>query len=691
MKFAVSDDVLRDMFSISSFFIPSDELVFVALRGVQPLEFGGSEFRDSHDAMPTPIDYRHMRCTIAQWNTGTGKLAVFVGSSVPHLSAITAHLPDNGNGVNRLASGFFANVPGMPDHRYAKGNHGADRHLAFRNESKLPVWRSGDDADYEGDDRLEFEVVYDNLHCARQVNETASHFSSFGCVVVAGREGDSGATKITSELGPWKKFLQHAYGIDQHRFALAVFEENEALRTAELGFDKRAPTVRFGSRGLLVERLQSGLVARGYDIGSPAPDGLFGGFTAKALRQFQFDIFGKNGTDLICGPITAEALGIAWPKTGTELQAALQPSPPIGGPQGIETEPLPSNTMAEGTQPVPQGLAPDPDLKIALDTNCQPLSGWKIRKQANANRWEVSFDTSTSPIFLGYFFEYSGYPQGMTRGLARTASHSPKVVYDPDDWTQLGKWSELIYPTAWAESNANFTVINAWDRAAMTFGFIQLAAHTGDDFLPFFRRLFVDLPGEAKQWFPELNVVDGRLCFVQNSSYRSLENKVPAKDGGYSASYYHGDLMFFFNPDRYHNANPKPDLEELHAAARWLVWTMQSEKMRRLQVNASIENLKSSLMKLHQKILASASVRLKYPKGVDGMRCDLLSMAIAGPHLGEGHIPTILAALLKNDPIEAIRLSGYGPADRSQNTYDGMKKRPILQNLIYDMSTQQPI
>ena len=159
-----------------------------------------------------------MRCTVGQWQTGTGKLAVFVGSSVRHVTAVAAQLSDNGNGVNRLASGFFGKVPGLPDHRYFKGNHGTDRHLAFRNESKLPVWRTSDDTDYEGDDRLEFEVVYDNLHCSRQINETASYCtSSYGCVVVAGKEGDSGATSITTELGPWKKFLNNAYRLDQFR------------------------------------------------------------------------------------------------------------------------------------------------------------------------------------------------------------------------------------------------------------------------------------------------------------------------------------------------------------------------------------------------------------------------------------------------------------------------------------------
>jgi hypothetical protein len=51
MKFTVSDELLRDMFALCSFIIPEDKLVFIALRGVQPIQFGGSGFRSAHDGM----------------------------------------------------------------------------------------------------------------------------------------------------------------------------------------------------------------------------------------------------------------------------------------------------------------------------------------------------------------------------------------------------------------------------------------------------------------------------------------------------------------------------------------------------------------------------------------------------------------------------------------------------------------
>lgn len=337
-------------------------------------------------------------------------------------------------------------------------------------------------------------------------------------------------------------------------------------------------------------------------------------------------------------------------------------------------------------------MTPNPALSIGLDTSHKPTPDWAITKRPGEAKWSLRINGAGDAVYLGYFFEYAGYPEGTTRGLARTSSALPNVRFEPTEWTpQFGLWPELLYPTAWAESNASFTVINAWDRAAITFGFIQLAAHTGDDLLPFFRRLFAEIPDEARQWFPELDVIGGELCFVKGNQFKSLEKAAPAHDGGHTESYYRGDLMAFFNPDRYHAADRAPDPEELQASARWLAWTLQSARMREIQVSASIENLRKSLDFMHRKMLATPAVKHRYPHGVDGMRCDLLAIALAVPHLSEGKIGVVLNALQTANPIESIRNSNYGPGGRAQNTYEGMKKRPILATLIYDLAAQKPV
>src|SRR5688500_3307731 len=104
MRIGLNDPLLRDMFELCSFALPADELVFVALRGALPIEFGGTAFAAEHSLIPQPVDYLHMRCTVIQWHTGRRELAAFVGSSVPHMSNIVRYRPHNGEGVNRLAT-----------------------------------------------------------------------------------------------------------------------------------------------------------------------------------------------------------------------------------------------------------------------------------------------------------------------------------------------------------------------------------------------------------------------------------------------------------------------------------------------------------------------------------------------------------------------------------------------------------
>lgn len=690
MKFTVSDQLLREMFSLSSFPVPDAQLVFVGLRGCLPILFGGGKFQQEEDLLQTPLDYLHMRCTIVQWDTGTRTVAAFPGSTIPHLSGIQDSLKKNGKDTNRLSTGFYGALPKMPDQRYKRGHHGPDKHLAFRNESRLPVLRTADDTDYDGLDRLEYGAVLDNLHAARNANESVPFYSSNGCVVICGTPGTKWASGLTKETGPWRAFLVNAYGREQTAYALALFEQGEALRTYSAGAGQRAPTVRFGSRGELVEQLQNGLIAKGLSVGAGA-DGLFGHATLQALRAFQLKEFGASGVDMIAGPGTARALGIDWPNTAGPWLKELTASPLAPA----EDHDIP-NAAAEIEALAPQdgALSQDDSLPIALDTRHAPLPDWKIAKgpadtKGNAT-WTLAYQ-GQPPLYLGRFTQYDGYATGPTRGLSRNAAAKPGIAFDPGDWTEFGFWPELLFPTAMAESAAQFCVINAYDRAAITLGFIQLAAHTGEDLLPSFRLLWRELPDEAAQWFPELRLVEGALCFVKGNKFRSLERPSKPHDGGFSAHYYRGDLMAFFNPDRYHNDGKPIDPAELHASARWLAWTLTSPRMRRLQVLSAIDNMKLSVNILHKAMQADAAVRAKYPAGVDGMRCDLLSVGLSLIHLSDGNRTKVISALKTDDPIETLRTLDYSPRNRARDVHFGMTKRPMLRQLRYDLKSHKPI
>ena len=66
------------------------------------------------------------------------------------------------------------------------------------------------------------------------------------------------------------------------------------------------PTLRRGSKGDAVVRLQTSLVNLGYDIGSCGVDGDYGRATEAAVKAFQRDH--GLAADGICGPLTYAAL-----------------------------------------------------------------------------------------------------------------------------------------------------------------------------------------------------------------------------------------------------------------------------------------------------------------------------------------------------------------------------------------------
>jgi hypothetical protein len=333
-------------------------------------------------------------------------------------------------------------------------------------------------------------------------------------------------------------------------------------------------------------------------------------------------------------------------------------------------------------------LMEDSHLSVYLDTAYKPHKGWKIEEHADRGFTVVS-DELGWPITLGKSTSFLYRDRGFTtRGLGRpwydgTPGH---ISFNPDDWNdEFDNWPELLFPTAFAESGADFSVINAWDLAGFTIGFIQLAAHTGDDLISFFKLLLSSLDEEAEKYFPELTLINGELCYRRSGNYRRLEVRTPAADPIPRDLVDRGLFVSYFNKNRQMLGE-----EELHAAARWLVWTQESENMRRLQVAASVDNMRDSLTLLHRTLVADAGER--YPRGVDGMRCDHLAAALAVPHLAPRRIDKAVWALLQPDPLQAFLRIEYGPGDREKNVVHGVRKRGNkLATLTYDLSKGHPV
>lgn len=327
------------------------------------------------------------------------------------------------------------------------------------------------------------------------------------------------------------------------------------------------------------------------------------------------------------------------------------------------------------------------DLSVFLDVNYRPHKGWLVKQLPDRN-YILSSDELPSPLHIGKPTSYVYLDRGITTaGLGRawydgTPGH---ITFDPEHWNdEFSHWPELLYPTAFAESGADFSVINAWDLAGLTVGFIQLAAHTSDDLIPFFRVLVSSLPQEAEKYFPELTLVNGELCYTKAGRYRRLEVRAPAMDPVPNDLVDRGLFMSFFNRNR-----KSIGTEELHAAARWLAWTAESKQMRRLQVSASIANMRDSLIILHKALLRNAAAH--YPKGVDGMRCDHLAAGLAVPHLNPGRVGKAVWALSQPNVLEAFAQIEYGPGNREKNVVEGVRKRgKRLADLKFDLAMGRP-
>lgn len=285
-------------------------LVFFGLRGLLPLDISGTSFAPAHPVRPADVNHMYMRCTLGQLDTKEGQLAVFPGSTVPHLKYISAAIGKRGVGANMLMLGHF---------QYQRGGHRTDKpggHRAFRQAIFFPVWRTSDDRDYDLDDAIDNDggFVFDNLHCAYNDSLDVPEFGSAGCQVVAGRQERPAGKK--NESGPWRRFLENAYEAKpkQARYSYFLFSGAEVLAVAMKADRDIRQSVRFGSVGDLVVQVQKALMDEGYPL--QKADGDFGQNTLQALMGFQTKSFGPGTADGVVGPNTASALGVTLPSLG---------------------------------------------------------------------------------------------------------------------------------------------------------------------------------------------------------------------------------------------------------------------------------------------------------------------------------------------------------------------------------------
>ncbi len=153
-------------------------------------------------------------------------------------------------------------------------------------------------------------------------------------------------------------------------------------------------------------------------------------------------------------------------------------------------------------------------------------------------------------------------------------------VYKPEDYdAAFGHWAWFIAPTAECESKGSFHCLNTYDRAAFTFTFMQFAAHVPEgDFVIFFRRL-LQLP-EAKDYFPFLELRDGRIWYARNGGASQLETS--------------GSTQALMN---YLNSDPNSvDNQELITSARFIHWAQNRQSHRDIQVLTAMDLFKENML-----------------------------------------------------------------------------------------------
>ncbi|MEO0434331.1 MAG: peptidoglycan-binding domain-containing protein [Cyanobacteria bacterium J06656_5] len=316
--FELSVDQLKSIWAANQFAIPDDQWIFFGLRGCLPASDASQSFADKHVLVSANVDYHHSRCTIGQLKPD-GTFALFPGSTVPHINNISKARKNDGAGANQLMTGYHP--------EYRKGQHKAGQatgHRAFRQENKIPILRSADDLDYDTDDRVEYATPYDNIHAAWCMSTDSDYFASAGCQVIVGFPSTPSRDNKPN-AGPWRSFVENAYGIDQKRFGYILLNGRDAISVAA----GKRPSVRlrFGSQGPLVGNLQRALATKGFY--EDAIDEDFGRYTLFAVLDFQKAVFGPQADDGIVGPITAAELGMHLPEHAGEKEA---PSVPVAAP-----------------------------------------------------------------------------------------------------------------------------------------------------------------------------------------------------------------------------------------------------------------------------------------------------------------------------------------------------------------------
>lgn len=220
-------------------------------------------------------------------------------------------------------------------------------------------------------------------------------------------------------------------------------------------------------------------------------------------------------------------------------------------------------------------------------------------------------------------------------GLAQPSSKVTGPLYASSAFAEeYGAVAGILGVISAGESGGYFNRLNTYDRAAFTFGFFQLAAHTPNDNLILLFRRAANENAAFQKLFPDLKLVNGVLHRNLGAHAVSLENQYPRP--GHPNEQNLKDFMTYLNAD-----SAIIDTTELSAAARIVHLANSDEVFNRLQVNVAAQ-------------ITMRKVRDAYSNwyNLNGV-ADLICAAIADiHHQGRGTKTEVRAALSSASSVQ---------------------------------------
>lgn len=181
------------------------------------------------------------------------------------------------------------------------------------------------------------------------------------------------------------------------------------------------------------------------------------------------------------------------------------------------------------------------------------------------------------------FYVAQGTKYGSYRGLFQPSGKSNGPQYNIGRFTsRYEAVAGMLGVIAAGESGGYFNRLNSYDRAAFTFGFFQLAAHTPDDNLILLFRRLASENAAFQALFPDLKVVDGVLHRVVGDHDVSLEKVYPRP--GHANEMNIKDFMTYLNSD-----GASIDETELSTAARLVHLANTDQEANEIQVNLAAQ------------------------------------------------------------------------------------------------------